>query len=263
MAESEPDLAVRGFEGGGGAAGGGDGERAADPGPGPGHLERPHLDAELGVELDLDLDRPCRQLRPEVALCDVAVEHVLAAERRLEVRGRLVALEEGVEGREPEALAVEEGQRLDAVVVEADPLVGVAHRHVDREVVLEEGGVGGAERELGEGGRVDGGRDHLRAEDEVEDEREDPGGDEERDEDAAEAAEEPARQALERAAQARRRAAPRPHLVPRAAAAGSRRRRRLRRRGGAEGDSAAGEGRGGDWWLDLGDLWRCGLVGYK
>uniref|UniRef100_A0A453DI27 Late embryogenesis abundant protein LEA-2 subgroup domain-containing protein n=1 Tax=Aegilops tauschii subsp. strangulata TaxID=200361 RepID=A0A453DI27_AEGTS len=43
-----------------------EGERAADPGAGPGHLERPHLDAELGVELHLHLHRAARQLRPEV-----------------------------------------------------------------------------------------------------------------------------------------------------------------------------------------------------
>uniref|UniRef100_A0A8R7PM27 Uncharacterized protein n=1 Tax=Triticum urartu TaxID=4572 RepID=A0A8R7PM27_TRIUA len=211
--ESEPDFAVGGLECGGGAWGG-EGERAADPGAGPGHLERPHLDAELGVELHLHLHRASRQLRPEVGLGHVPLQHLLAAERRLHLRGRLVALEEGVEGREPEALAVVEREGLDVVVVEPHPLVGVAHRHGEREVVLEQRGAGrGAERELGEGGGVDGGGDHLRAEDEVEDEGEDPRGDEERDEDAAEAAEEPARQALERAAQARRRAAPRTHPV--------------------------------------------------
>ena len=91
-----------------------------------------------------------------------------------------MALEEGVEGREPEALAVEEGQRLDAVVVEPHPLVGVAHRHGEREVVLEQGRAGGgAERELGEGGGVDGGVEAVGAVEEPEQEDEELEQDEE------------------------------------------------------------------------------------
>lgn len=193
---SEPDFAVRGLEGGGAVVGPRrrDGERARDPGVGSPDLERPDLDPELGVELDVDGDLSVLQLLPEVGGGDVPLERLLAVELRRDLGGVLGALVEGRERGVAEALAVEERERLDGVVVEADALVGVADGDVDGEVVGERGG--GGEGEAREGGGVGGGGDHVRAEEQVEDEDEDARGDEEGDEDAAEAAEEPARQAL-------------------------------------------------------------------
>jgi hypothetical protein len=192
--KSEPHFAIRGLKGRGRGAGGGDGdgdgdgERARDLRVGPVGLERPELDPELGVEIHVDVEAPRGLLLPELGGGDVALEQLRAAEPRRQLGGRPRALVEGVERRVAEALALVRGQRLDVVVVEPHPRVGVAHRHGDVEAVGERGGSG--ERELGERGRVDGGRDHARLQYEVEGEGQEAQRDGERDEDAAQAAEE-------------------------------------------------------------------------
>lgn len=98
-----------------------------------------------------------------------------------------MALIERRQRRVPEPRTVVHGPGLDVVVVDADPLVGVADGHVEREVVLEVGVVG--EVELGEVGSVDVGLDLVGAEDEPEDEDDDAENDDDGDEELDQGAE--------------------------------------------------------------------------
>lgn len=152
------------------------------------NLKDPYLEPELSVHLHVDV------VKPFTFFCVVGrrnrvPEHQLRPlERGLNFAGRLVALVEGRQQLEAEAVAVVERLAFDVVVVDADPLVAVADGDVDGEVEVE--GVGGGEGELREGGGLGVGFEAVGADDEPDDEDDDAEDDDDGEDELEEGAEE-------------------------------------------------------------------------
>lgn len=164
-------------------------QAAVDPRPVVPNLKDPHLEPQLGVHPDVHVVEALARL-PRVRLRDAVLRHDLRAlERRGERRRALPPLVEGGQRGVAEAEAVVGRPRLQVVVVDADPLVGVADAHGEGEVVAQTAGAGGVV-ELGEGGVVDVSLDVVGAEDEPEDEDDDAEGDDDGDDELDEVAEE-------------------------------------------------------------------------
>lgn len=151
-------------------------------------FDEPKFQSNLQKKLQINPISPIVLLRRVIRFLPVAErDQVLALNHRAQIRRVLSGLKKRVEIDGGESLAAVERACLDYVVVNPDPLVGVANRHVEGEIVQERV-VGGGEIELGEGGVVDVEFDGVWSENEPEDERDDAGEDEERAEDLEEAA---------------------------------------------------------------------------
>lgn len=118
-------------------------------------FDEPEFESDLQIELQVNLINPIVLLFTVLRFVTVGEwQQILALKRRVKIGRVLGFLKERVEIHGGESLAGVDGAGLDGVVVDADPLVGVADGHVDGEVV-EEGVVTGGEVELGEGGVFD------------------------------------------------------------------------------------------------------------
>lgn len=161
-------------------------------------FERTQLEPDPEVQLHVNMEHPVGPLLVIVGkLVGIEHHHLLTLEQSSQRGGVLVALVERGQllGIEPGVLV--DGPGLDAVVVDADPLVGVAYGDVDHEVVVE-GAVVVGEVELREGSVVDVELDLVGAEDEPEDQ----GGEADDEEDGEDELEDEAEEAATAAAAA-------------------------------------------------------------
>lgn len=110
---------------------------------------------------------------------------MLPLELGVQIGGVLLTLVESLQIHGGESLAAVESPSLDLVVVDADPLVRVANRQIQRQIVVERVVV--VDAELGERRVGDVELDGVWAEDQPHDEGEDPDDDEEGDHDLADA----------------------------------------------------------------------------
>lgn len=150
-------------------------------------LDEPKLHPQAALHPHLEIEGALRPLRPEDRGHGSTGVHRAAAELPLELGGVFVVLVEGRERRRLDLLAVVEESGVEGVVVEIDPLVGVAEGDGDGEVEAQ-GGIIGIEVEGEQLDLVDGGAGEAGVEDEPPEEEDEAGGDDDLEERAEELA---------------------------------------------------------------------------
>lgn len=150
-------------------------------------LDEPKLHPQAAPHPHLEIEGALRPLRPEDRAHGSAGVHRAAAELPFELGGVLVGLVEEREQRRLDPRAAVEESGVEGIVVEIDPLVGVAEGDGDGEVEAQ-GGIVGVEVEGGQLDLVDGGAGEAGVEDEPPEEEDETGGDDDLDERAEELA---------------------------------------------------------------------------